>query len=135
MKKSLSLVFALLLFIALGCSFGGFGKKEEAPTPAPDSTSTDSGSTDSKTTSEKPSDSTSSESGSLTLSNFNKIELGADYEDVVKILGSDGSETSSSSIGGSGRKSYKWEGEKFTRIYANFKDNKVISKKSIWPGG
>ncbi len=99
MKKSLSLVFALLLFIALGCSFGGFGKKEEAPTPAPDSTSTDSGSTDSKTTSEKPSDSTSSESGSLTLSNFNKIELGADYEDVVKILGSDGSETSSSSIG------------------------------------
>lgn len=130
MKKSLSLVFAVLLFVVLGCSLGGLtGSKEEAPTPAPDSSSSDTAKTDG-TPAETKTDSSSSSSGSgnLTLDNFNKLKAGMKYDEVVKILGSEGSETSSSSIGKIELKSYKWEGEKYARIYVHFKNDEMTSK-------
>ncbi|MCB1023473.1 MAG: DUF3862 domain-containing protein [Acidobacteria bacterium] len=130
MKKSLSLVLATLLFVVLGCSLGGLtGKKDEAPTPAPDSTSSDTTKSDT-TSSDTKSDtkSTSGNSGNLTLDNFNKLKAGMKYDEVVKILGSEGSETSSSTIGNIELKSFKWEGDKFARIYVNFKNDEMTSK-------
>ncbi len=130
MKKSLSLVLVTLLFVVLGCSLGGLtGSKDEAPTPAPDSTSSDTTKIESTPADTKTdSSSSSSGSGNLTLDNFNKLKAGMKYDEVVKILGSEGSETSSSSIGKIELKSYKWEGEKFARIYVNFKNDEMTSK-------
>ncbi|MEZ5344187.1 MAG: DUF3862 domain-containing protein [Pyrinomonadaceae bacterium] len=129
MKKSLSLVLATLTFVVLGCSLGGLtGSKEEAPTPAPDSTSSDTTTTSTPAETSSDSSSTSSGSGNLTLDNFNKLKAGMKYEEVVKILGSEGSETSSSSVGKIELKSYKWEGDKFARIYANFRNDELTSK-------
>lgn len=132
MKKSLSLVFAALLFVVLGCSLGDLLKKDDAPTAAPDTTSTDGPKTD-----EPKTDTTSSTSGSgdLTLDNFNKMKTGMSYDEVVKILGSSGSETSSSSVGKYELKSYKWEGDKFIRIYANFRNDEMRSKSQSGLGG
>ena len=128
MKKSLSLVLVALLFVVLGCSLGSLTKQDEAPTPVTDTTT----GKDSTTDSTKPTDSTSttttSGSGNLTLDNFNKIKTGMSYEEVVKILGSEGTETSSSTVGKYELKSYKWEGERFVRVYASFRNNELRTK-------
>ena len=124
MKKSLTLVLAILLFVVLGCSLSSLTKKDDAPTPVTDSKTGDSTDTKTTDTTEKPTTS----SGTLTLDNFNKIKTGMSYEEVVKILGSEGTETSSSTVGKYELKSYKWEGEKFVRVYASFRNNELRTK-------
>ncbi len=64
----------------------------------------------------------------LTMAKYNQLENGMTYEEAVKIIGSEGSQTSSSSIGSYKSTSYKWEGEKYARIYLIFKDDKITSK-------
>jgi len=121
MKKSFSLVLIIMLFVVLGCNM--LGKKDEkidTPTPATDS-STTTESTPKTTTS-------SSDSGDLTMASYEKITNGMSYDDVVKLLGSKGEETRSSTIGKIELKSYKWEGDNYKRIYVNFRDDKVNSK-------
>ncbi len=123
MKKSLSLVLVVLMFVILGCSLDRFtGEKDDsAPTPVTD-TKSDSKSDDSS------SDSKSSGSGDLTMDNYNKITPEMSYEDVTALLGSKGSETRSSTVGKSEYKSFKWEGDNYVRVYVNFKDDKMSSK-------
>lgn len=123
MKRSFSLVLGIMLFVVLGCSL--LNKKEEkidTPTPA---TSTDS-------TSATPADSTrtvpSTDSGSLSMDKYEQIKNGMSHDDVSKILGSNGTETRSSTVGKIELKSYKWEEDKSKRVYVNFRDDKVNSK-------
>lgn len=121
MKKSFSLVLIIMLFVVLGCNM--LGKKDEkidTPTPTTDS-STTTESTPKTTTS-------SSDSGDLTMANYEKIKNGMTYDEVSELLGSKGEETRSSTAGKSEYKSYKWEGDKYKRIYVNFRDDKVNSK-------
>ena len=126
MKKSLSLVLVALMFVVFGCSldrFTGGGGGDDAPTPVSDSKD------DSKTDDSKTDDSSDSSGGSgLTMDNYEKIKSGMSYDEVTEILGSKGAETRSSSVGDSEYKSYKWEGEKYLRVYVNFKDDKMTSK-------
>ncbi len=121
MKNSLSLVLGIVLFVGLGCSM--LSKKDEkiaTPTPAADS---------STTTKESPkSDSTSSDSASLSMEKYDKIKNGMSYDEVVEVLGSKGTESRSSTVGKIELKSFKWEGDKFQRVYVNFRDDKVNSK-------
>lgn len=118
MKKSLSLVLIALLLVVLGCSLDRFTKKDDAaPTPVSDSKSDS-----------KPDDKPDSSGSGLTMDNYEKIKSGMSYDDVADLLGSKGNETSSSTIGKSESKSYKWEGEKYVRIYVNFRDDKMTSK-------
>ena len=127
MKKSLSLVLIALMFVVLGCSldrFTGGDGDDSAPTPVSDSSDSKS---DDKSD-DSSSDSSSSGGGDLTMENYEKIKSGASYSEVKEILGSEGTETRSSSVGNSEYKSYKWEGDKFVRIYVNFKDDKMTSK-------
>lgn len=122
MKKSFSLVLVIMLFVVLGCNM--LGKKDEkidTPTPTTDSAPTTTESTPTTTTS-------SSDSGALTMDNYDKIKNGMSYDEVVKIIGSSGTETRSSTIGKIELKSYKWEGDKNQRVYVNFRDDKVNSK-------
>lgn len=134
MKKSLGLAFAMLLFVVLGCSLGDLGSKsDEAPTPVPDAE--DAEKTETKTDSSGDSTSTSSTGkGSITLDSFSKMKNGMTYEEVVKILGKEGEETSSSTIGKYELKSYKWEGEKSARISASFRNNELRSKSQFGLG-
>lgn len=121
MKSSFSFVLVIMLFVVLGCNM--LNKKTEkvdTPTPTPDSTST--------TTKDSTKTTSSSDSGGLTMENYENIKNGMTYEEVVKLLGSNGEETRSSTIGKIELKSYKWEGDDYKRIYVNFRDNKVNSK-------
>ncbi|NNE64979.1 MAG: DUF3862 domain-containing protein [Pyrinomonadaceae bacterium] len=124
MKKSLSLVLVALLFVVLGCSLDRF-------TGSDDSGSSDTTSSDTKDDSksdDKSDDSKSSGSGDLSMANYEKIKSGMSHKEVSDILGSDGSETRSSTSGNTEYKSYKWEGDNYVRIYVNFKDDKMTSK-------
>ncbi len=121
MKKSFSLVLIIMLFVVLGCNM--LSQKEEridTPTPLTDSTTT---------TDPTPKITTSSsDSGELTMANYEKITNDMTYDEVVKLLGSKGEETRSSTIGKIEMKSYKWEGDNYKRILVNFRDDKVNSK-------
>ncbi len=120
MKSSFIMVLAIMLFVVLGCSM--LNKKDEkvaTPTPSADS---------SPSTSDSPKTTSSSDSASLSMEKYEKIKNGMSYEEVAEILGSKGSETRSSTIGKIELKSYKWEGDKYQRIYVNFRDDKVNTK-------
>ncbi len=134
MYKSLSLVLVVLLFVVLGCSLDRFtGKDDAAPTPVSEKS-------DDAKSEDKSDDKSDASGGSLTMDNYEKIKTGMSYDEVTDILGSKGTETRSSTIGKIESKSYKWEGDKFVRIYVNFRDDKVTSKsqtglKSTSSGG
>jgi len=64
----------------------------------------------------------------ITMAKYEKIKNGMSVSEVEDIVGSKGEETSSSSIGSSSYKSYRWKGEKFSFISVRFKDDKVNSK-------
>ncbi|MDH3494831.1 MAG: DUF3862 domain-containing protein [Acidobacteriota bacterium] len=72
--------------------------------------------------------SSSKSSSDITMAKYEKIENGMSVSEVEEIIGSKGEETSSSSIGNSSYKSYRWKGDKFSFISVRFKDDKVNSK-------
>jgi outer membrane protein assembly factor BamE (lipoprotein component of BamABCDE complex) len=128
MKKSISLVIIALLFVVLGCSLGSLtGDKEEAPTPATDTTSTTEKPADGDST-PASSDSSSGGTASLSMDKFNKIEFDMSYDQVKEIMGSEGNETSSSKSGSYESKSYEWKGDKFARVSTRFQNGKLVSK-------
>lgn len=64
----------------------------------------------------------------LTLENYNKIKNGMTYDEVIDIMGSEGSETMSSGSGAYEVKSYLWESDKIKFIAVVFMGGKVTSK-------
>ena len=57
------------------------------------------------------------------------IEDGMSYSQVVEIIGSDGTEMSSASAGGSTAKVYQWDGDKrYSNVVIEFMNDAVISK-------
>lgn len=76
----------------------------------------------------KSANSSSSSSANLTMAKYNELKNGITYEEAVKIIGSEGTQSSSSSVGNIKIASYKWEGDKYARIFATFRDNKLTSK-------
>lgn len=108
--------FVVLLAAILGCS--SFSKKETANNAPPPPAKTEPAKTDAAPPS----------ASDLTLEKFNQLTVGMKYDEVVKILGSAGTESSSSSSAGNTYKTYKWEGEKNARITGMFKNNELTSK-------
>lgn len=128
MKNSLSLVLIIMLFVVMGCSMlGSKTGEDKVDTPNPNNTEATGKSSDSTTDSDVPKTS-SGDTAELTADKFSQLKNGMSYEDVVKILGSEGTQTSSSKFGKTEVSSYKWEGDKYQRVYATFKDNKMTSK-------
>ena len=126
MKRSLSLVFATLLFVVLGCSLSSLtGKKDDAPTPVADKPSTTSSPA---STTSSPSTTSDAGSANLSIDNFNKIKLGMSYEDVKGVMGSDGNNTASSKVGSYESKSYQWKGERFASVRTRFRNGKLVYK-------
>lgn len=71
---------------------------------------------------------TTAPAADLTMAKYDQIKTGMSYEEVVKIIGSEGTQSSSSKIGSSEMASYRWEGDKYAKIFATFRDNKLSSK-------
>jgi hypothetical protein len=63
----------------------------------------------------------------FTLNEYNKCQPGMDYQDVVKILGSEGSEYGSTFDKNSDIKLYEWKGSNGI-VQMSFKKGKLVSK-------
>ena len=84
-------------------------------------------------TSTSSENSTNTKNTKITLEEFNQIETGMTYEQVVEIIGIEGTVMSESDITGNGQYKttiYSWEGEGTLGANANitFQGGKVISK-------
>ncbi len=109
MKNLLGLL--VLIAVVVSCSLG----KKDAPTkPGATSPVSDSSAT--------------SPSSALTLESFNQLRDGMRYEEVARILGGEGTETNSSSFESMKTVTYKWEGEKYAKLYTTFRNEKLASK-------
>jgi hypothetical protein len=64
-----------------------------------------------------------------TYEEYLKISNGMTYSEVVEIIGSEGTETSSASAGGYTSKVYKWDGsEKNSNVVVTFTNDLVVAK-------
>lgn len=64
-----------------------------------------------------------------TYDEYLQIETGMSYDEVVAIIGTDGEEMSSASVGGSTAKVYQWDGDKkYSNVVIEFLNGAVISK-------
>ena len=80
-------------------------------------------------TNENKNSSTNSNGALITLDEFNKIETGMSYEDVVNIIGSNGTLSSESSIGNYTTQIYTWYGNIFgANANVTFQNGKVVGK-------
>lgn len=64
-----------------------------------------------------------------TYEEYQQIDTGMSYDDVVSIIGSDGVELSSATIAGYTSKVYQWDGSaKYSNVVIQFQNDAVISK-------
>ncbi|REJ77656.1 MAG: DUF3862 domain-containing protein [Acidobacteria bacterium] len=135
MNRSILLVMAALLFVALGCNLDQFrgGSDDEVPTPVTDTANDADSDTTADADDGNDSDSTSSSSdggsADVSMDKFDKIEMGMSYDAVKGIMGSDGNQTSMTKAGNREMASYEWKGEKFAAIRVRF-NNDELSYKS-----
>ena len=75
----------------------------------------------------------SSDSEYITLEEYNKIENGMSYEEVVEIIGSNGVESATSSVEGYTTSIYTWYGNGTAGSNANvtFTNGKVFGKAQV----
>ncbi len=64
----------------------------------------------------------------LNAANFNKLETGMKYADVVKILGSEGEIVGDSGLSGGKTVMYKWTGSGGSFVKVIFQDGKLLDK-------
>jgi hypothetical protein len=70
----------------------------------------------------------STESSTITLAKFNRLSEGMTYNQVVAVLGKDGTVISSTNIGGIKTVMYQWNAGLIANMNAMFQDGKMISK-------
>ena len=82
---------------------------------------------------EAANDDTSTENGpEITLDEFNQIETGMTYEEVVNIIGSEGTLTSETTIGDTTSKMYSWDGKGIaSNATFMFQNDSLTSKSQI----
>lgn len=108
----------LVLIVAVtGCSF--LSKKGN--------TNSNSNSNSNNTSSSNSSSSTNGAAG-LTRENYEKMEMGISYDEVVRLLGSPGTESARYTANTATVVTYKWEGDNHARISATFSNGKLTFK-------
>ena len=123
MKNLYNLGFAALLLVVLGCNcqrFQDLADTSRTPTTSSPSTSSSPSSSSSPASSDKKT--------GLTLDKFNQLKNGMSYKEVVDIVGSEGSQVSSSGEGKYKVETYKWDGENFQYLIITFMGEKLYSK-------
>ncbi|WP_232337641.1 DUF3862 domain-containing protein [Thermoactinomyces sp. CICC 23799] len=68
------------------------------------------------------------EKDEVTMEEFKKIKNGMTYEEVVKIIGFEGTEMSSTEIGGIKTIMYSWQNDDGSNMNAMFQNNKLNTK-------
>ncbi len=126
MKNSINMALVALLFVVLGCSCPQM--QELANQQRTTSTPTDSSPTNAGNAASKPSTTTASKSAGLTLDKYNQIKNGMSYQEVVSVVGSEGTEVMSSGEGKYKVTSYQWKGENFEFLTIVLMGDKVTSK-------
>jgi Domain of Unknown Function with PDB structure (DUF3862) len=79
---------------------------------------------------------TSSFTPGVTMANYNRLKTGMTYAQVVAILGKEGTELSSSEIGGTRGAMYMWKGDGLSKLAganmnAMFENGKLVSKAQL----
>ncbi len=108
----------ILILAVLGAIAGASGSRNKSNSTV--------SSTTSSTTTEQNQD-------KLNLEKFNKIETGMSYQEVVNIIGEEGTVLSESEIGNIKSTIYSWYGEGSIGANANvtFQNGKVVSKAQV----
>lgn len=119
MKNLFNLGFAVLFLVVLGCACPKLdelksGRNKSEPPPPPVSVNSNT--------------KTSESSSGLTKAKFEQLKVGMKKSEVEDILGSAGSEVSTTTGGGMTFSTYKWEGENFASVIIVFQNEKVMSK-------
>lgn len=122
-SNALSLVICIGILIVIGCSCPQMAeiqkeldkaKTSPSPTVAANTAATPAKDSDDK--------------ADLTLAKYNQIKNGMSLEEVQEIIGSDGSEVSSSEIGKYKTVTQKWDGESYAYIICTFQNDKLMFK-------
>lgn len=81
------------------------------------------------------SDSSASDSSAkIDADKFEKIESGMTYDQVKEIIGSDGTEQSTSAVGNTTTTIYEWDSDSFGVATVTFQDDKVVNKAQAGVG-
>ena len=115
MKKILKWIgIIILVIIVLGVISGG--SKNNSP----------------KTTTPGTTETTQKKETGVTMEKFTAINEGMTYEEVVKILGSEGEVISSNELAGIKTVMYKWNGTSvMSNMNATFQNGKMVSKAQL----
>lgn len=123
-KNTLNIVVVLLILVVMGCSCNKLQELANQSSSTPSSSPSTSSSPSSTSSPSKSSD----EKATLTLDKYNQIKNGMSYKEVVDIIGSEGTEISSSGDGKYKVESYKWDGGDFKWIFVTLMGGKVTAK-------
>lgn len=126
-KRKKAILWGLGIIVGLSLIGNALGTKTDTATVTPAPTAAP---TEKPAPTPKPEPKNGKE---MTLKEFGEIESGMTYEQVIAIIGSEG--TVLSEVGKKGEKlhtvMYKWDGSGFGSANATFQDGKLLSKAQI----
>ncbi len=123
----------VVAFVAAAVAIGGLAACGGSSDSGSKSESTASNSSSSKSSDSKTS-SSSTDSTKIDADKFKQIQNGMTYDQVKQIIGSDGTEQSTTEVSGITTKIYEWESDGFGAATVTFENDKVVNKTQVGVG-
>lgn len=127
------LIVVIVIIAIAGSGTSGSNSNSSSSTAASNSTDavqTDNGSSESTGATDNEED-----SGNINAEKFAAIEQGMSYEEVVDIIGSEGVEQSTSTVGDITTTIYDWDSDSWGNASVTFQNDKVVNKTQIGVSG
>lgn len=118
----------VVAFVAAAIAIGGVAGCGGSSDAGGTASSASSKSSDSKKSS------SSADSTKIDADKFKQIQNGMTYDQVKQIIGSDGTEQSTTEVSGITTKIYEWEADGFGAATVTFEDDKVVNKAQFGVG-
>lgn len=128
-RRLLVVAFAAAVIACGGLAACGGSSDSGSKSESTTSSSSSSKSSDSKTSS------SSTDSTKIDADKFKQIQNGMTYDQVKQIIGSDGTEESTSEVSGITTKIYEWESDGFGVATVTFENDKVANKAQAGVSG